>query len=85
MGGCVAPMPRLDAQFGTAVNASRLQQIAAPEAAYRARPITGIDGQAGDAAFDSYRESFANPKPATSGGVINVGSGKAGSGGSGMR
>ena len=79
---CVPLSPRLDAEFGTAVNIARIQQIANPDASKD--PIKGIDGQAGDAALDNYRESFVNPRPALTGGVVNVGSGRAGSGGGGM-
>ena len=80
---CVPTTPRLDAQFGTAVNMARVQQIANPAASQNTDPVKGIDAQAGDAAVDNYRESFVNPRPALSGGVINVGSGRAGSGGGG--
>lgn len=80
---CVPATPRLDAEFGAAVNMARTQQTANPTASYNTDPVKGIDGQAGDAAVDSYRESFVNPRPALSGGVVNVGAGRAGSGGGG--
>lgn len=83
LGGCIPATPRLDAQSGIAVNIARTQQIANPNASRDNAPIRGIDGQAGDAAVDSYRESFVNPRPALSGGVVNVGTGRAGSGGVG--
>lgn len=83
LGGCIPATPRLDAQSGIAVNIARTQQIANPNASRDNAPVRGIDGQAGDAAVDSYRESFVNPRPALSGGVVNVGSGRAGSGGGG--
>lgn len=83
LAGCVPVTPRLDAQSGIAVNIARTQQIANPNASHDNAPVKGIDGQAGDAAVDSYRESFMNPRPALSGGVVNVGSGRAGSGGGG--
>lgn len=83
LAGCVPVTPRLDAQSGIAVNMARIQQIANPDASRDNAPVRGIDGQAGDAAVDSYRESFVNPRPALSGGVVNVGSGRAGSGGGG--
>ncbi|ARO86320.1 tRNA dimethylallyltransferase [Nitrosospira lacus] len=79
---CVPITPRLDAQFGSSVAIARTQQTANPEPS-RKDPVQGIDGQAGDAALDNYRESFVNPRPALSGGVVNVGSGRAGSGGGG--
>jgi len=75
----------LDAEFGSAVNMARAEQTVNPHAARDARPVIGIDGHAGDAVFDSYRESFVNPRPALTGGVVNVGTGKAGSGGSGAQ
>lgn len=78
---CVPTTPRLDAEFGNAVNMARIQQIANPAASHNIDPVKGIDAQAGDAAVDNYRESFVNPRPALSGGVVNVGSGRAGSGG----
>lgn len=81
---CVPPTPRLDAEFGNAVNMARIQQIANPGASQNVDPVKGIDAQAGDAAVDNYRESFVNPRPALSGGVVNVGSGRAGSGGGWM-
>lgn len=80
---CVPTTPRLDAQFGAAVNMARSQQTANPDASRDTDPVQGIDGQAGDAALDNYRESFVNPRPALSGGVVNVGAGRAGSGGGG--
>lgn len=78
---CVPITPRLDAQFGAAVNMARSQQTDNPDASRNTDPVKGIDGQAGDAAVDNYRESYVNPRPALSGGVVNVGSGRAGSGG----
>ncbi|SET16370.1 hypothetical protein SAMN05216412_103350 [Nitrosospira multiformis] len=83
LAGCIPTTPRLDAQSGLAVNIARTQQIANPNASRDNAPVRGIDGQAGDAAVDSYRESFVNPRPALSGSVVNVGSGRAGSGGGG--
>ena len=83
LAGCISATPRLDAQSGIAVNIARTQQIANPNASRDNAPVEGIDGQAGDAAVDSYRESFVNPRPALSGSVVNVGSGRAGSGGGG--
>ncbi len=77
---CVPTTPRLDSQFGMAVSMARARQTANPNASQN-DPVKGIDGQAGDAAFDNYRESFMKPQPALWGGVINVGAGRAGSGG----
>ncbi len=78
---CVPATPRLDAQFGTAVDMARAQQTANPDASRNSTVVKGIDGQAGAAAANNYRDSFINPRPAPVGGVVNVGTGKAGSGG----
>jgi hypothetical protein len=80
---CVPATPRLDAQFGAAVNMARARQTANPNASRSTDVVKGIDGQAGAAAVNNYRESFINPRPAPTGGVVNVGTGKAGSGGGG--
>jgi|SRR5690242_18948269 hypothetical protein len=82
---CVSTTPRLDAQFGAAVEMARAQQTANPDASLNSTAVKGIDGQAGAAAVSNYRESFVNPRPAPTGGVVNVGTGKAGSGGMGSR
>lgn len=78
---CVPATPRLDAEFGKAVNITRALQTANPDASNDTDPLKGIDGQAADAIVDNYRESFVNPRPALSGGVVNVGSGRGGAGG----
>lgn len=80
---CVPATPRLDAQFGAAVDMARARQTANPDASRNTDIIKGIDGQAGAAAVNNYRDSFINPRPAPAGGVVNVGTGKAGSGGGG--
>lgn len=77
---CVPTAPRLDSQLGMAVSIARARQTATPDASQN-DPVKGVDGQAGDAAFDNYRESFMKPQPALWGGVINVGAGRAGSAG----
>ena len=76
---CVPTAPRLDSQLGMAVSMARARQTANPNASQN-DPVKGIDGQAGDAAFDNYRESFMKPQPSLWGGVINIGTGRAGSG-----
>lgn len=81
LSACVPATPRLDAQFGAAVEMARAQQIANPDASFNSTAVKGIDGQAGAAAVGNYRESFINPRPAPTGGVVNVGTGRAGSGG----
>lgn len=81
---CIPAAPRLDSELGRAVNTARLQQTANPEASNNAIPAKGIDGQVGDAVIDNYRASFVDPQPALTGGVVNVGSGRAGTGGGAM-
>jgi len=70
---CVAsPPPYMDARFGDAVEMAKAQQTANPDASRNTAPVVGIDGQAGDAAFDNYRDSFIN-RPAATSGALNVG------------
>jgi hypothetical protein len=83
LSACIPASPRLDATYGMAVSMAIAQQTANPDASRNIDPISGIDAQAGDASMDNYRESFINPRPALSGGVVNVGAGRAGSGGGG--
>jgi hypothetical protein len=85
LAACVPTTPRLDAKFGSAVNTARFRQIVNPSAGRNTDPVKGVDGQAGDAMIDNYREVFVDPRPALTGGIINVGSGRPGSGGGGMR
>jgi hypothetical protein len=80
--GCAPVTPRLDARFGEAVGIAKAQQTISPEASLNTEPIKGINGQAGDAIFDNYRDSFRNPPRPMSGGVLNVG--KSGSSGGGQ-
>lgn len=60
--GCAPITPRLDARFGEAVTISKVQQTINPEASLNTEPVKGVDGQAGDAMFDNYRNSFRNPQ-----------------------
>lgn len=70
---CVAsPPPYMDAKFGEAVEMAKAQQTANPDASLNTTAVIGIDGQAGDAAFDNYRDSFIN-RPAPSRGIVDVG------------
>ncbi len=59
--GCIPITPRWDAHFGEAVDIAKAQQTINPEASLNTEPVIGVDGQAGDAIFDSYRNSFRNP------------------------
>jgi len=79
LSACVAsPPPYMDSKFGEAFEMMKAQQTANPDASRNTEAVVGIDGQAGDASFDSYRESFITPPAATSR-ALNVGT----SGGSG--
>lgn len=81
--GCAPITPRLDTRFGDAVGIARAQQTINPEASLNTDPVKGIDGQAGDAAFDNYRNSFRNPPPPLRG-AVSVGTrGVSGGGGGG--
>ena len=73
LAGCAPLMPRWDARFGEAVSVAKTQQTVNPEASLNTEPVKGIDGQAGDAIFDNYRDAFRNPPRPAAGGVINVG------------
>lgn len=82
--GCAPISPRLDARFGEAVGIARAQQALNPEASLNTEPVKGIDGQAGDAIFDNYRNSFRNPQPPLRGAVSIGTRGVSGGGGGGM-
>ncbi len=70
---CVAsPPPHLDAKFGEAVETAKAQQTVNPDASLDTAALQGVDGQAGDAIFDNYRDSFIN-RPTTTKGPLNVG------------
>ena len=60
---CVPATPRLDAQFGAAVDMARARQTANPDASRNTDVVKGIDGQAGAAAVNNYHESFTIPRP----------------------
>lgn len=80
--GCAPITPRWDARFGDAVGIAKAQQTINPEASLNTEPVKGIDGQAGDAVFDNFRNSFRNPQPPMRG-VLNLGTGGGSSQGSG--
>lgn len=70
---CVtSPPKRLNANFGKAVEMSKAQQTVNPDASLNIKPVMGVDGQAGDAIFDNYRDSYIN-RPPSSTGAVNVG------------
>lgn len=74
LAGCAPITPRWDARFGDAVGIAKAQQTINPEASLNTEPVKGIDGQAGDAVFDNFRDSFRNPQPPMRG-VLNLGTG----------
>ena len=72
---CVPTTPRLDANFGMAVNVAKAQQVANPDASLNRDPVK-IDGQVGDAMVDNYRDSYMSPRSAgAGGGGLTFGSG----------
>ncbi len=77
---CVtSPPPRLDAGFGGALEGAKIQQTFNLNASHNTEPVLGIDGQAADASFDNYRNSFINPPVQVRG---QTGFGSSGNGGS---
>lgn len=79
--GCVNQTPKLDDNFGNAVNAAKAAQTLNPDAALSAAPPDGVSGQAADAAVDRYHKSFQTPPLTTN--VFTIGVGSGGSSGSG--
>lgn len=80
---CVThPPKRMDSRFGNAVGMAKAQQTVNPDASLDTTPVRGVDGQAGDAMIDNYRDSYIN-RPAPARGALNVGTsgGTAGGGG----
>jgi len=73
LAACVSPPAYMEANFGVATETAKAQQTMNPDASLNTHAVKGIDGQAGDASFDSYRKSFANPKPAPRSSGLNVG------------
>jgi hypothetical protein len=66
-----AKSPRLDAQFGDAVNAAKAQQTINPDASRNRNAVAGLDGKAAEEAMLRYRESFKTPPPAAN--VFTIG------------
>ena len=81
MAGCATRTPVLDEHFGEAVNAAKAQQTINPDASMNTDPVTGVGGQAADAAVDRYHKSFTQP-PITPN-IFNIGIGSSGSGAGG--
>ena len=62
LGGCAIPAtPSYDAKFGEAVRQAQALQTLNPDAGKNTDPVTGIDGQSGQAAVDRYQQSFQAP------------------------
>ncbi len=82
LSACVThPPKRMDSRFGNAVDMAKAQQTVNPDAALNTTPVRGVDGQAGDAIFDNYRNSYIT-RPAAAQGALNVGTSGGTSGGS---
>ncbi len=77
LAGCVSQSPKLDDNFGNAVNAAKAQQIINPDAGLAAAPPAGIGGQAANSTIDRYNRSFQTPPVTTNVFTIGVGSGGA--------
>ena len=76
---CVTPPPYMEANFGGAVEMAKGQQTMNPDASLNTHAVKGIDGQAGDASFDSYRNSFINRESAPRGSQLSIGTSGGGS------
>jgi type IV pilus biogenesis protein CpaD/CtpE len=76
--GCVNPTPKLDDNFGKAVNAAKAQQIINPDASLNTDPVAGVDGKAADGAMNRYHRSFVQPVATPNVFNIGVGSGAGG-------
>lgn len=65
LSACASTTPNWDAQFGDSVRILNAQQVARPQAAANADPVSGIDGRAARAAVERYERSLPEPKAAT--------------------
>jgi hypothetical protein len=82
LAACASETPRLDANFGNAVNQAKALQTINPDASMDMDPVTGVDGVGANAAIDNYQKSYE--KPATKAPAFSLGTGTSGtSGGSG--
>ncbi|NRR30890.1 pilus assembly protein [Oxalobacteraceae bacterium] len=61
LSACVHTTPDWDQRFGDATRIAMARQVVAPAAAANADPAAGIDGKAGQAAFEKYQKSFVQP------------------------
>lgn len=70
---CVThPPKRMDTRFGNAIGTAKAQQTENPDASLNTTAVRGVDGQAGDAMIDNYRDSYIS-RPAPARGALNVG------------
>jgi hypothetical protein len=78
LSGCAPNTPRLDANFGDAVNTAKAQQTINPDASQNTDPVAGLDGQAANAVIDRYQKSYEQPPAPTNVFTIGVGGGSTG-------
>lgn len=78
LSGCAPNTPRLDANFGDAVNTAKAQQTINPDASQNTDPVAGLDGQAASAVIDRYNKSYE--KPPAPANVFTIGVGGASTG-----
>lgn len=75
LSGCAPNTPRLDANFGDAVNTAKAQQTINPDASQNTDPVAGLDGQAANAVIDRYNKSYEKPPAPANVFTIGVGTG----------
>jgi len=83
LAGCASTTPKLDDNFGYAVNAAKAQQTLNPDASQNTDPVTGMDGKAANSTIDRYEGSFEKPPKTGNVFTIGVGTGTSGSSGGG--
>jgi hypothetical protein len=54
---------RLEMDYGTSYKLAKFNQILNPDAGKNLEPVTGIDGQAANAAIGQYRKGFEEKPP----------------------
>ena len=72
LAACAPTTPRLDANFGDAVNQAKAQQTLNPDASRNTDPVAGIDGQAANSIIDRYHKAYEAPTPAPTGAIGSV-------------
>lgn len=58
-----ATTPRLDANFGHAVNTAKMQQTLNPDASTSKDPVAGLSGTPANETIQRYHDSFKAPPP----------------------